>query len=232
MVESADTPDTSPLAKKRRRFSKEERTRQMLEAAVHYFAQNGFETSTRAFAGSIGVDQALIYRHFASKEALITATLDQAVDMNITRADTGEDTRPIREIVLERYQNLVTAEGFVPMLLLIRAGLSRLAWPAIETTTQTGGYLFTLIASLRRSAGLPALDDVALMRGERELVMTVHAPCTYLAIRRHIFDIDLPDDLQDLVAYYVDTFFASATDNLRRLHKDGPAFLQVPYDFK
>lgn len=190
----------------------------MVAAAATYFAEHGVDGSVRDLARELGVDKALIYRHFGSKDALVAEALEHVFETNQTYADIGVDDRPIRDILFERYVRLASQDGAMPIQLVMRAALAGVEWPNHERFTQTGGFLFTLVAHLRAEAHLPSLDDVPLMIGEREFVMTLHGSLVYLAIRRHILRVTMPDDVRDVVAFYIDSFLASAPDTLRRLH--------------
>jgi len=61
----------------RRRLSSEERREAIVGAVQEVFARNGFDgTTTRALARAAGVSEALLYKHFPSKESLFAAMLD------------------------------------------------------------------------------------------------------------------------------------------------------------
>jgi AcrR family transcriptional regulator len=58
------------------RLTADERRNVIVEAATKVFAENGFHgTTTRELAKAAGVSEALIYKHFPSKESLFTAML-------------------------------------------------------------------------------------------------------------------------------------------------------------
>jgi len=58
-----------------------DRRHQLLEAALEIFARKGFEgTTTKEVAAAAGVTEAIIFRHFPTKQALYTAVLDQHVE--------------------------------------------------------------------------------------------------------------------------------------------------------
>src|ERR1700691_149877 len=60
------------------RMPGEDRRRQLLRVAVESFAQNGFSgTKTKDIAAAAGVSEAILFRHFASKEDLYHAILDE-----------------------------------------------------------------------------------------------------------------------------------------------------------
>lgn len=59
------------------RLPAEDRRRQLLESALDLFSRQGFEgTTTKEIAAAAGVNEAIIFRHFPTKQALYTAVLD------------------------------------------------------------------------------------------------------------------------------------------------------------
>lgn len=66
------------------RFSAEDRRQQILDVATELFARQGFEgTTTRQIAEAAGVNEAIIFRHFPSKQDLYWELLER----KIRRAD-------------------------------------------------------------------------------------------------------------------------------------------------
>ena len=60
------------------RMPGEDRRKQLLRVAVESFARNGFSgTKTKDIAAAAGVSEAILFRHFASKEDLYHAILDE-----------------------------------------------------------------------------------------------------------------------------------------------------------
>jgi AcrR family transcriptional regulator len=63
------------------RLSAEERREAILRTARHVFAERGFHgTTTRQLAEAAGVSEALLYKHFPTKEALYTALHQPCAD--------------------------------------------------------------------------------------------------------------------------------------------------------
>ena len=59
------------------RLSADERKQAIVDAVRNVFAEKGFDgTTTRELAKAAGVSEALLYKHFPSKECLYTAMLD------------------------------------------------------------------------------------------------------------------------------------------------------------
>ncbi len=60
------------------RMSAEDRRRQIIGVAVHLFSQKGFRgTTTKEIAAAAGVNEAIIFRHFAKKSELYSAIIDE-----------------------------------------------------------------------------------------------------------------------------------------------------------
>src|SRR5271169_347973 len=65
------------MTKPAKRFSAEDRRNQILEVACGLFARKGYNgATTRDIARGVGVNEALIFRHFSSKHELYWAVLD------------------------------------------------------------------------------------------------------------------------------------------------------------
>src|ERR687891_2370287 len=63
--------------KRSSRLTSEERRQAIVDAVKGVFAEKGFDgTTTRELANAAGVSEALLYKHFPSKESLYAAMLD------------------------------------------------------------------------------------------------------------------------------------------------------------
>lgn len=62
------------------RLSAEERRLNLIEAAIELFSRKGFSgTTTKEVAASAGVTEAIVFRHFATKQDLYTAILEHRI---------------------------------------------------------------------------------------------------------------------------------------------------------
>jgi AcrR family transcriptional regulator len=76
---SQSLPSQSPAARRPRRPAAERR-RQILAAARTLFAERGFDaTTTRDLAAAADINDALIYRYFPDKHAILAALVDEAI---------------------------------------------------------------------------------------------------------------------------------------------------------
>jgi TetR/AcrR family transcriptional regulator len=71
------TPTETSFAPNSARMAGEERREQILRIAVSLFSNHGFRgTTTKEIATAAGVSEAMVFRHFATKEELYAAILD------------------------------------------------------------------------------------------------------------------------------------------------------------
>jgi len=91
------------------RLSANERREQLIGVAVDLFSRKGFNgTTTREIAAAAGVTEAIIFRHFETKEQLYTAIIDQKVKSPGTAAwitevraamDRDDDETVVRQLI-------------------------------------------------------------------------------------------------------------------------------------
>lgn len=63
------------------RLSAPERRDQILQSAIHLFAQNGFRgTTTRELAQAVGVSEPVLYQHFPSKSDMYKAIIENLME--------------------------------------------------------------------------------------------------------------------------------------------------------
>ncbi len=56
-----------------------DREQAILNEAIRFFAEHGFEGQTRELAKRMGITHSAIYRHFPSKEALIERSTNTSI---------------------------------------------------------------------------------------------------------------------------------------------------------
>lgn len=117
------------------------------------------------------------------------------------------------------YRAFARRFSYVGLRLFLRAGLDSQDLADSYTFPLNERVLSPVIEALRREAKLPPLRRKAILRAERELVMTLHASVVHLGIRKYIYGSPLPDDLDEHVAFCVNAFMAGALHTLRSIHK-------------
>ena len=205
----------------RRRLRRGEREERIVEAATGLFGEVGFGAPTRVLAERLGVTQALLYRYFPSKRRLIERVFEQAyARLQSHAADPGltDRTASLEARLIGFYRGYLARISFTSMRLFVRAGLDGGDLARRFSVPLTERLLAPVIEELRHAAGLPGSDERPLMRGERELAMALHGGIVFLATRKHVYGMPMPDDLSDLVALQVRTYLPGALKELQRLH--------------
>lgn len=94
----------------KRRLNAPDRRSQILAAAMEVFAEHGFHgTPTRELARRAGVSEGLVFQHFPTKEALISAILDDVgFEDRIQMMEEHLNRMPPREGLLRIAEHLLT----------------------------------------------------------------------------------------------------------------------------
>lgn len=103
-------PRPRPRAEPRRKLTARGRRSQILAAAMDLFAERGFHgTRTRDLALRAGVSEALLFRHFPTKEAIVRAILDEVGFVERIRAMEREfEHEPPRRALVAIAERLLT----------------------------------------------------------------------------------------------------------------------------
>ncbi len=107
MSKQLNTPEVTSLSAGAARMAGEERRMQILRLAVSLFSQRGFSgTTTREIAQAAGVSEAMVFRHFATKQELYSAILDHKAC-----SDTAFDPFAVVAEAVERKDDRAVFEG-------------------------------------------------------------------------------------------------------------------------
>lgn len=228
-AEPLDSPaQARPLRPQRTRaprLSATERREQILAEASRFFAEFGFSGTTHALADRLGIRQALLYRYFDTKDALVEAVFHRVSAGRWSQdypAILAERARSLEDRLVDVYRMHRQEDDGLGLRLFVRAALDRFPVPPARGATLTGSIILPLAAELRHEARLPDLDRVPLLAGERELVMMLHGAVMFRGIRQHVYGADLGEGEEEILRLYVRTFLAGARETLRGLHKRPP----------
>lgn len=219
-------------AAQRQRMPAGTRPSRIVEEACHFFAEQGFAASTRALAARLGVTQALLYRYFPTKAALIDRVFETVF---VERWDARwgalllDRALPLETRIARFYQAYAAGISYISMRLFVRAGLDGLDLAKRYSFPLTERVLRPIVGELRKAARLPSFEDVAMLRGERELAMMLHGAIMFLGIRRYVYGMPVAEDLDTLIAMHVSTFLPGALITMRQMHKaEAPESFTVP----
>ena len=205
-----ETPKTQ---EKRKRLSSEERREEFVQKAIEFFAEQGFDSSTRELAKRLGVTQPLLYRYFESKDDLI-AEVYEAVYVRRWRAEWDEmitdRSVPLRERLIgfyHAYAEVVFQRDW--MRIFLSAGLKGGSINRRYLERVRTRILEPIIREYRHERGLP-IDPVT--DDEVELVWSTHGGIYYFGVRTEIYAQTPIKGLSFVVRTSIDSLL-SALDN-------------------
>ena len=194
-------PERTAPKPRRKNMRSEDREKQILEEAVRFFAECGFEGQTRELATRLGVSHAVIYRHFESKEQLIERVYEHVYTSRWRSAWDSLMTvrsRPLEDRLLEFYREYVDCVfEYEWVRIFISAGLKSYDLPSRYLTIVRDRILRPAIAEMRHELNLAEAPPTEI---EEELFWGLHGGVFYVAIRKFIYGSNVPDGIADTVA--------------------------------
>lgn len=198
----------------RQRLPPDQREKLIAEAAVQFFAEHGFEGQTRALARRLGITQPLLYRYFPSKEALIERVYQEVfVGHWKPEWETLLANRhlPLRERLLRFYRDYAEAIlSYEWVRLFMFSGLRGLDLNARYLQLLRERIFPRVVAEVRHAYGRPSPEAVPVGEAEIEIVWSLHAAIFYLGVRRWIYGLPIPTDLDRAIADKVAAFLEGA----------------------
>jgi AcrR family transcriptional regulator len=185
-----------------------DREAEILQGAVAFFAETGFEGGTRELAARLGITQPLLYRYFPSKDGLLERVYQEVYLSRWNpqwEARLIDRSQPLEARLTHFYQEyaqvIMTYEW---VRLFMFAGLKGLDFNARYIAFLRGAVFDKVVVELRHFCGRddlgPATDE------EVELVWGLHAAIYYLGVRRWIYGMAMPKDMNRDIALRVATF--------------------------
>lgn len=203
----------------RRRLPRKERERLIVEEAIRFFAEVGFEGQTRALAQRLGVTQPLLYRYFPDKDALIERVYQEVFvggwDQNWTII-LGDRSRPLRDRIAELYRNYTNSNfNYERVRLFIFAGLKDKAIANRYLAFVHANIFLPLCREVRAEAGLDPEGEIS--PAEVECVAGLHGAIGYVGMRRWVYESPVPEDVEVVIRSLVDTFVKGAPATFKAL---------------
>ncbi|WP_186111188.1 TetR/AcrR family transcriptional regulator [Burkholderia gladioli] len=199
----------------RRRRSPEERRVQIIRESIAFFSEHGFGGSTHELAKRIGVTQPLMFRYFASKDALIDAVFDavfmQRWDSRWPKLLTDR-AMPVRARLVAFYRAYLGAVfNREWMRLYVFAGLSGVEINRRYFQLLERRLLVPLCTELRHAFDLAPVDQLPVTADELDFVWSFHGGIFYHGIRRCAFETSTDHEMSDAVLNAtIDAFLAAA----------------------
>jgi AcrR family transcriptional regulator len=173
------------------RLSRSDRKSQILEAAVKFFSEEGFDGSTHNFAKKIGITQPLIYRYFDSKDELIREVYSVVFEGRwkseweaILRDRTKTITTRLHEFYIV-YTDVVFARDWMRIYLF--SGLRELDINRWWSSFVESRILSAICDELRYETGADSILVRAPTPHEMELMWSFQGSLFYYAMRRDVY---------------------------------------------
>ncbi|WP_225031200.1 TetR/AcrR family transcriptional regulator [Paraburkholderia sp. XV] len=192
----------------RRRLAPEARARMILEGAITFFAEKGFEGQIRDLAETLGVSQALIFTYFGNKGTLLEQVYDE-VYLSRWRDtwldDLRDRARPLGERLEAFYLSYLDAiDEPIWIRIVLHSGLASNELTHRYVSRRVELILQVLMAEVRHhfGSGLATMDDADLY----ERVWDLQASFIYGLIRKHVWQLPVMVDRPRLVAGRISQF--------------------------
>ena len=187
-----------------------EREQEIVSQAISFFAELGFEGNTRELAERLNITQPLLYFYFPNKEALIERVYQDVFVGRwnpIWEQRIVDRTRPIKERLTEFYQDyaraIVTYEW---VRLFMFSGLKGLDFNSRYLQLLRERIFGKIIEELRASYGRKPIAEFPLTETEIDAVWSLHATIFYLGVRKWIYNMPVPDNLDPIIEMKVRIF--------------------------
>lgn len=212
---------SKPVPPIRQRLKPADRKQMIITGAVRFFAEVGFEGQTRELARRLGITQPLLYRYFPSKAALIEHVYREFF---VHRLDPKDEAAlvnraiPLRERLIRFYtayaRRTVTYEW---VRIYMFSGLKGVGLNARYMKLLRRHAFAPVIQEIRAELGLPQPPTTPLTEAEFEHVWDLHANIFYLGVRKFIYGMELPEQLEHAVARRVAAFLDGVPHVMKHL---------------
>ena len=201
--------DAEDAQQPRRRLRAVNREQQIVDEAVHFFAEKGFSGQTRELASRLGITQPLLYRYFPTKRDLIERVFDE-VYLNRMNPEwltiLTDRSRPLQDRLCEFYRAYSEATYRYEWIriymfsALMGEQLNRRYIKLVEKKILT-----PICAELRDYCGLPNIIENPVSQLELDHAWVMHGGLFYYAIRKHIYHSRVSKDFSAIVSRAVAT---------------------------
>ncbi|MBD3678469.1 MAG: TetR/AcrR family transcriptional regulator [Rhodobacteraceae bacterium] len=193
---------------RRRRLPSAERRQEFINKAIDFFAEEGFESSTRGLAKRLGVTQPLLYRYFPSKEDLISEVYE-TVYVHRLKPDWTEmitDRSQPLEQRLNRFYEVYTDAIFDKtwLRIFLFSGLKGVDINRRYVELLRERIIEPIVDEARHEFGL---DPETAKDDELEFAWVMHTGIFYYGVRKLIYEATVLEDktrmIEDAVAAFL-----------------------------
>ncbi|BCZ85600.1 TetR/AcrR family transcriptional regulator [Paraburkholderia terrae] len=222
---SATKSESKPAGSRRAptstpRLSKEAREQQIVQKAIQLFAERGFSASTHEIARALGITQPLLYNYFPTKEALVDRVYDEVFVRKwdpVWEDWLADSTQPLAARLkryLKDYARFVLKSDWVRIF--ISAGLTREGINQRYLARLRERHFMVIAREMRAEYGIPEPRNEEELEDEIELIWSMHSSVFYIGVRKWVYALPAPKDLDRVIDMRVDTFLLGAPQVLKQ----------------
>lgn len=204
----------APKPKSGKRLAPDQRAEQILKGAIRFFAAHGISGQTRELANELGISKGLLYRYFPSKEALIESVYQEVFLRRWSPAWQAALTDRNRPLI-ERLKAFYADYAKLPLeyewgRIYLYAGLAGASINRRYVRLAIERIFKPVIGELRHELGYPPLDRLEMTEPELELMWSLHGSIFYIGMRKWVYHVTAPSDIDGAIEQLVEGFYANA----------------------
>lgn len=198
----------------------EEREQLIIEGAVRYFSDHGFDGDTRGLAAYLNITHSLLFRYFPNKEALVDRVYLEVFMMRwnpcweMLIEDRTHSIETRMHAFFKDYAKTILDRDWIRLFFFSGLKGSPLNAKLLEMMRRR--ILLPLCREIRHSFDLPWVSDENIPESEQELVWGIIGRIVYFGVRKWIYQTPVPDNLMEHIDATIDVFFDGIAVVLRR----------------
>lgn len=197
----------------------------IVQEAIRFFAEVGFEGQTRELARRLGITQPLIFRYFPTKDDLIERVYQEVYisRWNPWWEELLEDrSLPLAERLATFYKAYAKAIfTYEWVRIFIHSGLKGVNINKRYLGLIRDRVLKRIMSEIRAEADLPPPSEIPLTDLEIELAWGLHGGIFYIAIREWVYEFETPKNLDRVLEAKVTSFVNGTPAVVRELIYSG-----------
>jgi len=212
---------------RRKRLPRELRERLIVEEAVRFFSEVGFEGQTRTLAERLGVTQPLLYRYFTDKEALIERVFEEVylkgwnADWDKLLKDRNQPLFSRLSAFYRSYRRIMFEPQLVRLFML--AGLKGDRMSERYLARLHLKLITPLCIEFRHEWGLPPVNQTPIDDREIDIAWAIHGAIFQIAIRKWVCNQDLENDFDAIIDETLRAFLLGCRTTVSAIHAALPA---------
>lgn len=201
------------------RLTKEAREHQIVQKAIQLFAERGFSVSTHEIARALHITQPLLYKYFPTKEALVDRVYDEVFVRKwdpIWEDWLADGSRPLADRLkryLKDYAQYILRSDWIRIF--ISAGLTRQGINQRYIARLREHHFKVIAREMRREYAIPEPRDEDELEEELELIWSMHSGVFYIGMRKWVYALTVPKNLDRVIDMRVDAFLLGAPQVLK-----------------